>query len=137
MVVPKDELSLVVREWYYAASEGQVEQFLSFFLQDASATYFGTDPHELWYGFDQIKENIEENFRMYGKWTVMSKNLQVHRIGDSAVFTDEVELSARYGGSSIAEDARMSGVLVLKEGKWKIAQVHFSLGIPNRDLLPG
>lgn len=137
MVVPKDELALVIREWYYAASEGKVEEFLNFFFKDESTTYFGTDPHEIWYGYDQIQENIEENFRTYGKWTVMSKNLQLRRLGDSAIFTDEVELSARYGGSSIAEDARMSGVLVLKEGKWKIAQVHFSFGIPNRDLLPG
>ena len=137
MVVPKDELSLVIREWYYAASEGKVEAFLNYFLRDESTTYFGTDPSELWYGFNQIKENIEENFRTYGKWTVMSKNLQVHRAGDAAVFTDEVELAARYGGSSIAEDARMSGVLVLKDGQWKIAQVHFSLGIPNQELLPG
>jgi ketosteroid isomerase-like protein len=137
MVVPKDELSLFIRDWYYAASEGQVDVFLSRFLQDDSTTYFGTDPHELWYGYEQIKENIQENFRTYGKWTVMSKNLQVHRVGDAALFTDEVELAARFGGSSIAEDARMSGVLVKKEGEWKIAQVHFSLGIPNRDLLPG
>ncbi len=137
MVVPRDELSLFIRDWYYAASEGQIEKFLSCFFQDETTTYLGTDPHELWYGFDQIKENIEENFRTYGKWTIMSKNLLVHRTGDLAVFTDEVELSARFGGSSIAEDARMSGVLVLKEGVWKIFQVHFSFGIPNRDLLPG
>ena len=137
MVVPKDELSLLIRDWYYAASEGQVESFLNFFLQNESTVYIGTDPHEIWYGFNQIKESIEENFRTYGKWTVMSKNLQVHRAGDAAFFSDEVELSARYGGSSIAEDARMSGVLVLQEGKWRIAQVHFSFGIPNHDLLPG
>jgi ketosteroid isomerase-like protein len=137
MVVPKDELSLFIRDWYYAASEGHVETFLGCFLKDEATTYYGTDPHELWYGFDQIKQNIEENFRTYGKWTIMSKNLQVRRFGDTAIFTDEVELSARYGGSSIAEDARMSGVLLLQDGKWKIAQVHFSLGIPNQELLPG
>jgi ketosteroid isomerase-like protein len=137
MVVPKDELSLIIREWYYAASEGKVESFLSFFHQNESTTYIGTDPHELWYGFDQIKENVEENFRRYGKWTVMSKNLQVHRVGDAAVFTDEVELSARYGGSSIAEDARMSGILTMQNGTWKILHVHFSFGISNQELLPG
>jgi ketosteroid isomerase-like protein len=137
MVVPKDELSLFIRDWYYTASEGQVEAFLDCFLKDETTTYFGTDPHELWYGFDQIRQNMEENFRTYGKWTIMSKNLRVKRTGDAAIFTDEVELSARYGGSSIAEDGRMSGVLVLQNGKWKIAQVHFSLGIPNQELLPG
>ena len=137
MVVPKDELALLIREWYYAASEGNVESFLNYFLNSEDTSYFGTDPHEVWYGFDQIKENVEENFRMYGKWTIMSKNLQVHKVGDSAVFTDEVELSARYGGSSIAEDARMSGILTLQSGTWKILHVHFSFGIPNQELLPG
>ena len=137
MAVPKDELSLFIRDWYYAASEGQVEAFLNCFLKDTSTSYIGSDPHEIWYGYDQIKENIEENFRTYGKWTVMSKNLQVHQAEDAAFFTDEVELSARYGESSIAEDGRMSGVLVSKEGQWKIAQVHFSFGISNQELLPG
>jgi|GEM_PF-2781965 len=137
MVVPKDELALLIREWYYAASEGKIESFLSYFAKSESTTYFGTDPNEMWYGYDQIKENIEENFRTYGKWTVMSKNLQVHKNGDTAFFTDEVELSARYGGSSIADDARMSGVLALDEGQWKITQVHFSFGISNHELLPG
>ena len=137
MVVPKDELSLLIREWYYAASEGKVESFLNYFVKDESTAYIGTDPSEVWYGYNRIKENIEENFRTYGKWTIMSKNLQVHKNGDTAFFSDEVELSARYGGSSIADDARMSGVLVLKDGQWRIAQVHFSFGIPNQELLPG
>ena len=137
MVVPKDELSLLIREWYYAASEGKVEAFLNYFLKNETAFYIGTYPNEVWYGYEQIKDNIEENFQTYGKWTVMSKNLQTHRNGDTAFFTDEVELSARFGGSSIADDARMSGVLVMENGQWKIAQVHFSFGIPNRDLLPG
>ena len=137
MVVPKDELSLLIREWYYAASEGQVDHFMSYFLQDENTTYFGTDPHELWYGYDQIRQNIEENFKTYGKWTIMSKNLRVQQFGDVAVFSDEVELSARYQASSIAEDARMTGILVRRQDTWKILQVHFSLGISNADLLPG
>jgi len=137
MPIPKDELSLLIREWYYAASEGKIEKFLDFFVKDDRATYFGTDPHEVWYGFDQIRANIEENFRTYGSWTIMSKNLQVHQIGDVAFFTDEVELSARLQSSSIAEDARMSGIVIHEKGAWKIVQAHFSFGIPNTDLLPG
>ncbi len=137
MAIPKDELSLLIRDWYYAASEGQAEQFLRFFVRDSRTSYFGTDPSEIWYGFEQIKENLEENFRTYGKWNIMSKNLRVHQTGDMAVFTDEVELSARLHESSIAEDARMSGVLVRENGEWKILQAHFSLGIPNSELLPG
>lgn len=137
MTVPKDELSLLIREWYYAASEGQVEKFLEFFLKDERTTYFGTDPSELWYGYDQIKSNFEENFREYRKWTIMSKNLSVHRFGEVVVFTDDVELSAHHGDTGIAEDARMTGVLINSQGGWKIIQAHFSLGVPNRELLPG
>jgi ketosteroid isomerase-like protein len=137
MPIPKDELSLLVREWYYSASEGQVEKFLDFFVKDDRAIYIGTDPHEVWYGYDQIRMNIVENFHTYGSWTVMSKNLQVHQVGEVAFFTDEVELSARLQSSSIAEDARMSGVLIHDQGEWRIIQVHFSFGIPNSDLLPG
>jgi len=137
MVVPKDELSILIRDWYYAASEGQLEKFLSFFLADERTTYFGTDPSELWYGFKQIRSNFEDNFKQFGKWTIMSKNLVVHQIGDTALFTDDVELSAHYGSTGIAEEARMTGALVKHNGQWKIVQAHFSLGIPNSELLPG
>jgi ketosteroid isomerase-like protein len=137
MAIPKDELSLQIREWYYAASEGQVERFLDFFLKEEETVYFGTDPHELWYGYEQIRQNFEENFKTYGKWSIMSKNLQVFQAGEVAVFTDEVELAARFKESSFAEDARMSGVLIRRDGKWKIIQAHFSLGVPNSELLPG
>jgi ketosteroid isomerase-like protein len=137
MAVPKDELSLLIREWYYAASEGQVDRFLDFFLDDERTTYFGTDPTELWYGYEQIKSNFGENFREYRKWTIMSKNLVVHQFGEVVVFTDDVELSAHHGDTGIAEDARMSGVLIKDRDGWKIIQAHFSLGVPNRELLPG
>lgn len=137
MTVPKDELSLLIREWYYAASEGRADRFLNFFHNDPSTTYFGTDPLELWYGFQQIKTNMEENFRTYGKWSIMSKNLQIMEHGDTAVFTDEVELAVMHGSSSLAEDARMSGVLVRTPQGWKIQQAHFSFGVPNHELLPG
>lgn len=137
MVVPKDELSLIIRDWYYSASEAQAEAFLEFFLDSDNTVYIGSDPQEQWYGISEIKANFQDNFKKYGKWTIMSKNLVVHQVGDAAYFTDEVEFSARYGGSSLAEDGRMSGVLVKKDGKWKIALAHFSFGIPNDQLLPG
>lgn len=137
MAIPTDELSLLIRDWYYAASEGQVEKFLSYFLQDESTTYFGTDPEEHWYGYNQIRMNMEENFKTYGKWSIMSTNLKIRQSGDCAFFSDEVELAARYKDSAIAEMARMTGTLVNHGGQWKIAQAHFSMGVPNRELLPG
>ena len=137
MAIPQDELSLLIRDWYYAASEGKVEEFLKHFLPENTTVYFGTDPQEIWYGFDQIRANVIENFKTYGKWTIMSKNLVIRELNGAAVFTDEVEISARYGGSSIAEDGRISGVLVRTGQEWKILQVHLSFGVSNSELLPG
>ena len=137
MAIPTDELSLLIRDWYYSASEGHMEKFLDFFLKDERTTYFGTDPSELWYGYDQIRSNMEENFKHYKKWTIMSKNLVLHQFGDVAVFTDDVELSAHFQDTGMVEDARMTGVLIRKDGQWKIIQAHFSLGTPNSELLPG
>jgi ketosteroid isomerase-like protein len=135
--IPKDELSTLIRDWYYSASEGRMDQFLSFFAQDARVVYFGTDPDEQWYGYEQIHSFFEDLFRTYGKWTIMSKNLVVQQLAEAAIFSDEVELSARYGESSIAQDARMTGALIRENGQWKIVQAHFSFGVPNSELLPG
>jgi ketosteroid isomerase-like protein len=135
--IPKDELSTLIRDWYYSASEGKMDQFLSFFAQDERAVYFGTDPDEQWYGSEQIRSFFEDLFRTYGKWTIMSKKLVVQQLGEGAIFSDEVELSARYGESSIAQDARMTGALIRQNGQWKVIQAHFSFGVPNSELLPG
>jgi ketosteroid isomerase-like protein len=135
--IPKDELSTMIRDWYYSASEGRMDQFLSFISQDARAVYFGTDPDEQWYGYEQIRSFFEDLFRTYGKWTIMSKKFVVQQFGEVALFSDEVELSARYGGSSIAQDARMTGALIHQNGTWKIIQAHFSFGVSNSELLPG
>jgi len=135
--IPKDEMSAVIREWYYSASEGQADKFLSFFSQDSRTVYFGTDPEEQWYGYDQIKSFFTDLFRTYGKWAIMSKNLNVHQFGDVVLFNDEVEISATHGASSIAQDARMTGALMKQNGQWKIIQAHFSFGTPSSELLPG
>jgi uncharacterized protein (TIGR02246 family) len=135
--IPKDEMSAVIREWYYSASEGQAEKFLSFFAQDPRTVYFGTDPEEQWYGYDQIKSFFTDLFRTYGKWAIMSKNLNVEQFGEIALFSDEVEISATHGASSIAQDGRMTGALMKQNGQWKIVQAHFSFGTPSSELLPG
>ncbi len=135
--IPKDELSTLIRDWYYSASEGQAEKFLAYFVQDSRTVYFGTDPDEQWYGYDQIGSFFEDLFRTYGKWSIMSKKLVIHQVGDVALFSDEVELCATYGASSIAQDGRMTGALLRQNGQWRIVQAHFSFGTPSSELLPG
>lgn len=137
MVVPTDELAVLIRDWYYAASEGQTKEFFDYFLQDERTVYFGSDPGEIWYGYEAVRAGLMQNFGIYGKWTIMSKNLVVRQLDDSAFFTDDVELSVRQGGNSFAEDARISGVLIRTAGGWKIIQVHMSFGVPNTKLLSG
>lgn len=137
MVVPTDELAVLIRDWYYAASEGQTKEFLDYFVHDDRTVYFGSDPAEIWYGYEAVRQGLTENFGTYGKWTMMSKNLVLQQLGDSAFFTDDVELSVRHGGNSFAEDARVSGVLVRQDIGWKIIQVHVSFGVSNSKLLSG
>ena len=125
--IPKDEMSTVIREWYYSASEGQAEKFLSYFAQDPASVYFGTDPEEQWYGYDQIKSFFTDLFSTYGKWSIMSKNLNVHQFGEIVLFNDEVEISATHGASSIAQDARMTGALENKMANGRLFRLIFHL----------
>jgi hypothetical protein len=95
MPVPTDELSLFIRDWYYAASEAQSEAFLSFFLDSPETVYLGSDPQ----GPPGIASANFWHFKTYGKWTIMSKNGWFIK-HEMQHFSRIVEFSARLGGSA-------------------------------------
>jgi hypothetical protein len=54
MPVPTDELSLFIRDWYYAAS-GAIGS-ISRFSDSPETVYLGSDPQESWYGIGEIRQ---------------------------------------------------------------------------------
>lgn len=108
---------------HQAASNADAERYFGLFAPDA--VFFGTDPEERW-TLDEFRDYTEARFSAGDGWTyeVVERHVVVAPDGRVAWF-DEALDNERYGR------CRGTGVLVLGDGGWKIAQYNLSIPIPN------
>jgi hypothetical protein len=113
-----------------AASRANGQRYFALFTDDA--IYIGTDASERW-TLKQFRGFAEPYFRKGTGWTYKPKSRHVV-IGEipcrCVAWFDELLDSESYGTS------RGTGVLVLKDGEWKISQYALTFPIPN-DLAKG
>ncbi len=115
---------------HIAASKADGRQYFSLFTDDA--VYIGSDASERW-TLKQFREFAEPYFSKGRGWTYKPRSRHVV-IADvpcqCVAWFDELLDSESYGTS------RGTGVLVRKNGKWKISQYALTFPIPN-DLADG
>lgn len=116
----------VLDDFHKAASEANAERYFGHFAEDA--IFLGTDITERW-TVEEFREYAMPVFNEGRGWTYIPKvrHSYLSRDGQTAWF-DEILVNERFG------DTRGSGVLVLEDGVWKVAQYHLTLPVPN-DLL--
>lgn len=113
-----------------AASRADGRRYFSLFADDA--VYIGTDANERW-TLKEFRAFAEPYFKKGTGWTYKPRSRHVV-IADvpckCVAWFDELLDSESYGTS------RGTGVLVLKNGSWKISQYALTFPIPN-DLAKG
>lgn len=113
----------VLTAFHSAASEADAGLYFSLLTDDA--VYIGTDATERWTK-DEFKAFAEPYFSKGRGWTYTAteRNIDVAPEGTVAWF-DEILWNESYGV------CRGTGVLLLDEGEWRIAQYHLTFPIPN------
>ncbi len=122
-----------------SAARPQIEQVLdtlhaaaaradeaTYFAQFApNAVFLGTDPGERW-SLEAFRAYAKPHFDNGRGWAYRpsDRTITVAADGDTAWF-DEVVTSEKYGR------CRGTGVLVYRDGGWRVAQYSLSLPIPN------
>jgi uncharacterized protein (TIGR02246 family) len=113
----------VLDDWHKAAAQANEARYFGHFTDDA--VFFGTDATERW---------TREEFRKYAKpffdkgkaWSFKPTRRHVSFSKDGGIaWFDETLDTPNLG------PARGTGVLVQDGGKWKIAQYHLCVPIPN------
>jgi uncharacterized protein (TIGR02246 family) len=106
-----------------AAAAADGERYFDLFTADA--VFFGTDPAERW-SLEQFRDYARPFFSQGRGWTyeVVERHVVLGPGGRVAWF-DEALANERYG------DCRGTGVVVLADGAWRIAQYNLSIPIPN------
>jgi len=113
----------VLSSFHQAASDADGDLYFSLFAE--GAIFMGTDATERWTVAD-FKAFAEPYFSEGRGWTYTKteRNVYVASDGQTAWF-DEMLWNEKYG------TCRGTGVLVLTDGDWRIAQYNLTFPIPN------
>lgn len=113
----------VLDVFHDAASRADGDLYFGLFAEDA--VFIGTDAAERW-SVDQFKAFAEPYFSEGRGWTYTKtqRHVDLTADGETAWF-DEMLWNEKYG------TCRGTGVLVLTEKGWRIAQYHLTFPIPN------
>jgi hypothetical protein len=113
----------VLDSLHEAASDANGELYFGLFDEDA--VFMGTDATERW-SMDEFRAFAEPHFSQGRGWTytVTERHVYVAVSGATAWF-DEVLRNDHYG------TCRGTGVLLLTDEGWRIAQYNLTIPIPN------
>lgn len=123
-VAQTEQVNKVMDDWHKAAAEANFEEYFGAFA-DSKSIFMGTDATERW-DVAAFKAFSKPYFDRGRAWSfkATSRNVILAEDGKTAWF-DEVLDTPNLGPS------RGTGVLVLKDGAWKIAHYNLTVPIPN------
>lgn len=109
------------------ASQADLERYLDLFAEDA--VFMGTDKDERW-PLEIFCPYVAKRFEGGTGWTYRAVERHVSANPEGTVAWFDERLQHETG------EARGSGVLVRKDGEWRIAQYNLGFPIPNELLRP-
>ena len=120
---PEDAVATILDSFHAAAATADGETY--FELLTDNAIYIGTDAAERW-TVDEFRSFAEPYFDSGRGWTYTATERHVDLAPDGTVaWFDEILWNESYG------TCRGTGVLLLTENGWRIAQYHLTFPVPN------
>jgi len=123
-----EELCRVVERWIEALSGGDADAVLARLSEHPGNVVIGTDPNEFWRGEERIivARQIEES----GGFPMTAHDIEAWEEGSCGWASARTEVD--WGGTLY--DARLTCVLHLERGDWKMVQAHMSLPQSNESV---
>jgi hypothetical protein len=120
---PAQQIAAVLDDWHQAASVADEARYFAHFAPNG--VFMGTDATERW-TVTEFRAWAKTRFQRKSTWTFKARNRHIDFSADRKTpWFDEMLDTSDLGL------CRGSGVLVLLDGKWKIAQYNLSVTIPN------
>ncbi|MEE8488003.1 MAG: nuclear transport factor 2 family protein [Gemmatimonadota bacterium] len=118
-----ESVAAVLDALHAAASEADGDRYFALFAEDG--VFLGTDATERW-TVEQFKAYALPFFEQGRGWTYSAteRHVYVSEDGTTAWFDE------RLSNASLG-DTRGTGVLVLRDGRWKVAQYNLTIPVPN------
>jgi class 3 adenylate cyclase len=122
------EVRTVLFQVFQAFVDNDIDAWMSQVLPDADLAWIGTGPEELAVGPEKLRELVEASLVGTSHRTFDVSWMNISALDDVAWFTSEATIGARAGGRDISLPFRYTGVLVRRDGRWLIANIHQSVG---------
>jgi len=123
---PEDDkaaVAVVLDDFHDAASDADYERYFGHFAE--GAVFIGTDASEHW-TVEEFSGYAKPHFDAGRGWTYVPTTRHVYLApGGATAWFDELLDNASYGVT------RGTGVLVKEDGRWKVAQYHLTIPVPN------
>lgn len=135
MEAEKAQVKKVVDQIAQAMEAEDVEAISAIVAHDADMVNFGTDATERWVGWDALQASIEQQFSAFDNQQVSVRDqvIKVGASGTTAWYSQIMDWNLDAGGEVVnLEGMRASGVWEKRDGKWKIVQMHFSVGVAGQ-----
>jgi len=121
------ELEGLMERMYEAMRSGDVSAFEAAAVDDVLV--IGTDPDEWWRGRDAVVAAFRaQTEAVGGGFPVQAGSPVAYSNGDTGWIADRPAMPLPTGQTG---NFRLTAVTVREGGDWKIAQMHFSIGVPN------
>ncbi len=116
-------LGLLLDDWHDAAAKSDEARYFAHLAADS--VFLGTDATERW-SKEAFQAYAHPHFSAGRGWAMKAarRNIVVEPAGQLAYFDEELETRS-------LGPARGSGVLVLRDGVWKILQYNLAITVPN------
>lgn len=129
------EVKQVVDKFMQAIATEDLELISSLMAHDSAMVNFGTDAAERWVGWDDLEASLKKQFSVFDNSQVSVRD-QVIRVGHNgsvAWYSQIVDWSLEAGGERVSvEGFRITGVLEKTGGKWRMVQLHSSVGVAGQ-----
>ena len=123
-----EEVRTAIGEMIDAQNAGDAERLRSLLADRPDAVHIGTDAGEWWTSKELLDDVAAAGD---GDVQAVADDLHVHVQGDVAWVEGRGRFTNREGGE---RPVRITGVLVRDRGRWRMAQSHASIAVPNADI---
>lgn len=129
----KSEAEAFIESQFDFFSSGNIEDAKKVF--DLDAVLIGTDEDEYLSGWSEVGPSIVGQIAVIKEPVFKSRNLNIVMGDDGkmASYTQIVDFTFDSDGQTVEiTNVRSSGVVKKYDGKWKIAQIHWSVGVQGQ-----
>lgn len=123
------EIEAVVRRFLAARAEGDLDEIRDLFSESDDLRVIGTDAHE-WHHGPEVTGMMSAHWEAFSKWDDVVKRLEAFENGGTGWAALEGKRTLADGEEYLY---RLTVVLQLEAGVWRIAQLHYSVPVPNEE----